>query len=148
MSIEDELFDEEGWDSAPAKDIDNTPVVMAKLVWDIVPHEYVQEMFPEMGLTPSSKEGVAMAHKECHDRINATAPLFPSISAYAALLTEVFATALLRVNLDEVQDDEDRETLAAARAGFCNQNFVVIRAATTSIISHLMDTGLLKLGNE
>ena len=144
----DGLFDEEGWDSAPAADIDNTPMVRGRLVWDIVPHEHVTEMFPELGLVPSSEEGMKLEHAECHRRMNVTTPLFPLIGAYATLITDIIGTMLISVDLDEVQDEEDREALAAAREAFCNQNFILIRAAATSIIANFLDVGLLKLGSE
>lgn len=143
----DGLFDEEGWDNAPAADIDNTPMVKAKLAWDMIPHENVADMFPELGLLPSSDEGMAMEHTECHRRMNATTPLFPLIGAYATLITDIVGTVLIRVDLDEIQDPEDREMLAQAKEAFCNQNFILIRAAATSIIANFLDMGLLKLGD-
>lgn len=118
------------------EEIDLRPLVMRRLVWDLLPHEEVPDLLEEFGLLRGDEEMIAMEHTAADRRINLGHPYFNLILSYSALASSVLATTLMG-NAPETAEDREK---------FARQNILLINSACCAIVANFLAAGILQPG--
>jgi hypothetical protein len=106
-------------------------------------------MQDRLGLVPSSLDTLALEREESNNRIALVKPLSDTLTAMAGYSSEAIAEYFL-MKIDSVidEDDEDDEEIPIdmIRKTLVAQNKQVIVTAVHTIVSHLVQSGVLEFG--
>lgn len=119
---------------------DEVSLLARKMVWDILPCDEVEELFPALGLMPSGEDVADMEHEESHERLEAVKPLSDFIEVYAAVAADVMTKAFVASVAEDIPP--------AHEAIFREQNQMLLSAGVIAVIAQLLDTGKLQYGED
>ena len=122
------------------EELDTVPLLVRKMVWDILPCEEVDMLFPVLGLTSSSDDVAEMEHEESHDRLDLVRPVINDVEIYAAVAANIYSNALIESVSEKVSP--------AHRAILDEQNLMLVRGGVIAVLAQLLDTGKLKYGDD
>jgi hypothetical protein len=111
--------------------------VRRKMIWDLLPPDDTDCIFNDFGLTPASEDVAALEHQESLVRQRFLGTLAPAVDVYASMASEIIGATMMH-NVDI--SPEDRHSIHT-------QNFGVVRPAVYAVIGQLLETGLLKMGD-
>lgn len=122
------------------EEYDEVPLLVRKMVWDILPCDEVEELFPALGLTPSGEDVADMEHEESHERLSMVEPLSGVVEVYSAVAADVMTKAFV--------NSVDEDVPPAHEAIFREQNQMLLSAGVIAVIAQLLDTGKLQYGED
>jgi hypothetical protein len=135
---------------------DPRPRVLRRVIIDMLPYSATDlellEMQERLGLVPSSLDTLELERKESNARIGLVKPLsevLVTLSGYSAeALAEYFLLKLDHVITvdDDDEDDEGSIPVDYIRKTLVAQNKQVIATSVHTIVSHLVQTGVLEYG--
>lgn len=104
-----------------------------QLVWDMFPHDSIDETFVQLGMVPASEEVSDREHDDSDTRVRAVAPLLESIDQVAEVAGGIITKAMASArNLPP----EVRESISETYT-------TVLQASTRGILSQLLDRQIL-----
>lgn len=136
------------------KQHDPRPSVLRRVIIDMLPYGVTDQdlliMQDRLGLVPSSLDTLAMERKESNARLSLVKPMSDMLGIMAGYSAETLAEYFL-MKLDSVvteDDDDDDEEIPVEfiRKALVNQNKQVIATAALTIVSHLIQSGVLEYG--
>ncbi len=116
--------------------IDRTLLVKRQLAFDILPHDELEEMLPELGLTGGDPEIFELEHADSHARLRQLEPIGSLLHVFSSLCAQMFNEAYLRPAVGEEITEEQREA-------FQRQNTAVIQSSATAVLAQLLDMKVL-----
>lgn len=119
---------------------DTVPVLVRKMVWDILPCDEVEELMPALGLIAAGEDVAEMEHEESHDRLELLKPVINEVEIYTTIAADIYSNALVESVSEEVP--------AAHKAMLTEQNFMILRGGVIAVLAQLLDTGKLKYGDD
>lgn len=117
-------------------EFDDSKVVMAKLIWDLIEHDQVPYVMGLLNMVPPGPDGREMACEESHYRMIQIGPLANDIQSFAAKISLIVMTAILK----SAAVDIDQKTLE----DLISQNGDFLTAGARVIVAHLLATKALK----
>lgn len=117
--------------------LNTTPFILRRFVWDVMPCSEVTGLLPALGLTVGSQEGLRMEHVDSHRRIARTEPLSAALARFAEILGVLVSVAMTEKAGVDLGEDSVK---------FAEQNQEVIEHACRAIIAQFIDTGVLAYG--
>lgn len=105
-----------------------------KLLWDLVPHEHVEELMGAARVVPGSTEGEDMEHRASHLRLALAAPVEQISVMLGALSGEILARCIL----EHQGMEQDDEVVAAYQH--------VAVTVSHAVLVNLLDLNLIHLG--
>lgn len=124
------------------KTLDLTPLMKARLVWDVIDHDAMREWMPRLGLTPASEESMELDHLACHRRAQLAMPVSGLVDTLASLLAEIHGTYVIHEAGDLVPPGQRAE----AAAEYADVAYRMIQSSALAIVSELLQEGLLAYG--
>lgn len=121
-------------------ELDTVPVLVRKMVWDILPCDEVEELMPALGLIAAGEDVADMEHEESHDRLDLCHPLINEIEIYSTVAADIMTKAFIEAVADDVS--------SAHEAIFQEQNLMLLRGGVIAVLAQLLDTGKLKYGDD
>jgi hypothetical protein len=131
------------------EEIDPRKLIVSNIIWDLMPHASsgasIQRLQDRLGLVPSDTEGLAVEHNLSDARKKKIADLVPVLSKLSAWTAEV----IMEKNLCELEDAHGVhvEVPDEVRSAVWSQTATQIITTSAAILSHLMETGVIRLGD-
>lgn len=127
--------------------IDRRPLVIGDFIWDMFPHQLDSTAYRNiqnsLGLLPSDDDGLGVLHKMADKRKVTMLPLMPRLEEMSGWAAEVIVEYAFRSL--QARGADLSELPSEVRQVFNHQNKEVIEMGVTSIVAHLIDTGVLAL---
>lgn len=121
-----------------AGDLDMTPVLTRRFVWDTTACRRVPDLLTALGLTHGSDEGMELDHSESHHRMHHVLPLEGQLQVYSQIIGTILTKAILSRSGVEISEEDE--------LGFAAQNAETVVSGARAIISQLIYTGVLQPG--
>lgn len=126
-------------------DVDPRTRFLGGIIHDVFPDEATNESIiraqSNLGLVPSSPDGISIEHKDSAKRINRVKVLAPALDALAVITSEAVSEYVIQqVESTDVPVDQLRSVLVP-------QNAQVIAVGAQAIIANLIEQGILTFGD-
>jgi len=114
-------------------------LIKRQLVFDLVPDDQVQNFLGVLNLTPESPDVAAKELEESWNRLNNASRYLDFIEIYGETIAKIFGD-VLSARMETPMTSEEL-------ADFISERKDIIVLSATAIISHFLESGLLKHGN-
>lgn len=129
--------------------IDPRKLIVSNIIWDLMPrasdHASIQKLQDRLGLIPSDTEGLAVEHALSDARKKNIADIVPVLSKLSAWTAEV----IMEKNLCELEATHGVQVIVPdeVKSAVWSQTATQIITTSAAIISHLMETGVIRMGD-
>lgn len=129
--------------------IDARPLTVSNLIWDIMPAKTrgytIQKVQERLGLHPSDVEGLEVENRLSEARKQAIVPIAPVIMQLSGWSAEV----VMAKNLCELEESAGMPVIVPdeVKSAVWTQTATQIVTTSAAIIAHLLETGVIKLGD-
>jgi hypothetical protein len=131
------------------EEIDPRKLIVSNIIWDLMPHQSegpaIQKLQDRLGLVPSDTEGLAVEHVLSDARKQRIASLVPVLSKLSAWTAEI----IVEKNICELEEAHGVhvELPEEVKSAVWSQTATQIITTSAAIISHLMEKGVIKMGD-
>lgn len=115
------------------------PAIRRALVWDLVPHDFVDAFMELDEMIPGSAEGLEFEHNQSHRRSGNIKELLP----WVMVASRVSADIILKAILEDTPAEEIPEDIGLIEQWYSGMFFKV----TSAVIGNLVDWGMIRPGN-
>lgn len=123
-----------------SEEIDLTPVLVRRILRDVMPEEQLGSLFEMFDLVPAGPEVDAIEQRESNYRVAACLPVHQHIEVYSTVLAHIVSKFLATRLPGGSPDDE------TWMQHFEAQNLTIIRASLWATLGGLLSTSVLGYG--